>query len=61
MPEGPEVEVVRASLAQAVINETIVKVTLSNKKLRRPIQKKTLSSFLDSPLKRLSVAVNFST
>ena len=54
MPEGPEVEVVRASLAKQIINETIVKVTLSNKKLRRPVQKKDFKFLLGQSIKKVS-------
>jgi formamidopyrimidine-DNA glycosylase len=40
MPEGPEVEVVRAALAQSLVNEVIQRISLSGKNLRRPIQQK---------------------
>ncbi len=53
MPEGPEVEVVRASLAQEILNETIVKVSLSDKKLRRPVYKKNFQFLLGQSIQKV--------
>ena len=40
MPEGPEVEVVRAALAQQLPSQIVRDVYVSKKALRRPVQKK---------------------
>lgn len=37
MPEGPEVEVVRQSLAEVILHQRISRITVSDKPLRRPV------------------------
>ena len=57
MPELPEVEVVKQSLEKYIINESLLKIVIKNKKLRFPIPKnlsKDLSNKKIIKVKRIS-------